>query len=140
MASDNLRMIRREDWPERLIEAIGTHAGLPFEWGISDCFLLPMDCVLAMTDTDPWWEERGYTSAAGAAKRLRRHGFASVADAFAAKFEEIPPTLAGRGDIGVIETPDGLAGVVFMDTGAIGKAEAGVRRVARSLVVRAFKV
>jgi hypothetical protein len=134
-------MTRREDWPERLIETIERHAALPFGWGISDCFTLPMDCVLAMTDADPWAEVRDtYATERGAAKQLRQRGFETLADAFASKFEEIPPSLAGRGDIGVVDSPDGLAGVVFVDTGAIGKAESGVRRVPRSLVLRAFKV
>lgn len=134
-------MTRREDWPERLIAAIEHHAALPFGWGSSDCFLLPMDVVLAMTDAEPWPDVRGaYASEAGAARQLRRRGFATLVEAFAAAFPEIPPSLAGRGDIGVVDSPRGLAGVVFMDTGVIGKAEAGIRRLPRSLVLRAFKV
>lgn len=132
--------MRREDWPERLMETIQRHAALPFGWGASDCFLLPMDCVEAMTGVDPWANERGYSTEAGAAKRLRKHGFETVADAFAATFEEISPALAQRGDIGIVDSPRGPAGVVFFDAGAIGKAETGVRRVSRSLVLRAFKV
>lgn len=134
-------MTRREDWPERLIEAIERHAALPFELGTSDCFLLPMDCVLAMTDAEPWPDVRGsYRSGSGAAKQLRRRGFADLGEAYAAVFPEIPPSLAGRGDIGVMESSQGLAGVVFMDAGVVGKAEIGVRRAPRSLVLRAFKV
>lgn len=134
-------MTRREDWPERLVEAIERHAALPFGWGSSDCFLLPMDCVRAMTDAEPWPEVRGqYASETGAAKQLRRRGFADMAEAFASAFPEIPPSLAGRGDIGIVDSPRGLAGVVFIDTGVVGKAEAGIRRLPRAHVLRAFKV
>jgi hypothetical protein len=134
-------MARREDWPERLLAEIERHSHMPFEYGTSDCFIFPMDCVEAMTGNDPWAGQRGYRTDKGAAGRLRRQGFKNVGDAFADKFEEIPVGKAGRGDIGVIETDKGTAGVVFIDTVAMGKAEdVGVKRVPRSLVTRAFRV
>lgn len=136
-------MRRREDWPERLTAEVERHDALPAEWGVSDCLNLPMDCVLAMTGEDPAAELRGsYSSEMGGAKMLAAHGWRSVADLFAAYFPEIPVALAGRGDIGVTKAERGLAGVVFVDTHAVGKHadQPGNIRVARSRIVRAFKV
>lgn len=134
-------MQRREDWPERLIETIERHGALPFEFGTSDCLTFPLACVEAMTGVLPWADEHGKTTQKGAAKLLRRHGFKTVADALASLFLEIPVAMAGRGDVGVIEGAHGVSGVVFIDNGAIGKADVmGTRRVPRSLVARAFKV
>ena len=131
--------MRLEDWPERLIDQIQRHSTIPFEWGKSDCVTFPMDCVSAMTGEDPSRDHRHYSTPRGAAKALAKNGFASVGDAFAAHFEEIPPAMAQRGDIGVVEGEAATAGVVFMDV-PIGKDVNGTRRVSRSLVTRAFRV
>lgn len=138
-------MTRREDWPERLFEAVERHAALAVEWGVSDCFVLCMDAVLAMTDAEPWPELRGaYATEMGAAKQLRSRGVGNVADLFASAFAEIPAALAGRGDLGVVAVPygAGFAGVVFVDTMAVGKHadQPGLIRVPRSVVARAFRV
>lgn len=138
-------MTRREDWPERLQDALDRHAALPTTWGTSDCLMMPMDCVLAMTGRDPAAEvRRAYSTAEGAAKLLLRRGFRSVADAYASVFPEIPVARAGRGDLGVVPVPygAGFAGVVFMGLGAFGKnADApGNLFVPRSAIVRAFRV
>ena len=117
------------------------HGDLPFEYGVSDCFTMPMDCVRAMTDADPSDGKRGYKTEQGALTRLRRQGFYNVADAFASQFEEIPPVRAQRGDIGALATNGLWAGVVFVDAFAWGKDEVhGIKRVPRAAVTRAFRV
>lgn len=135
-------MQRNEDWPERLIETIGHHGTLPLIYGVSCCLTMPLACVQAMTGELPWADEHGETDEAGARARLAAHGFTSTADAFAALFPEIPVALAQRGDVGVIERPDGVSGVIFVGAAAIGKHadRPGNLRIPRSLVTRAFKV
>lgn len=134
-------MTRREDWPERLLNEIEVHSGLSMDWGVSDCFVFPMDCVKAMTGVDPWADVRTYNSELGAAKLMRERGFENVGDAFAAKFTEIPPSLAQRGDIGVIEAEAGVCGVVFVGSDVVGKDPVrGIKRAPRAAVTRAFKV
>jgi hypothetical protein len=131
---------RREDWPERMLENLERHGALPLIWGQSDCFTLGMDNALAVTGADPWAAERDYSTEAQAARRLARHGFRDVGDAFAAVFPEIPPALAHRGDLGVVESPRGIAGVVFVGADVVGKAEFGTQRQPRAGVLRAFRV
>lgn len=136
---------RREDWPEQLLEVVAWHDAFPFAWGSSDCYLLPMDAVRAMTGTEPWPEVRGaYSTEAGAAKQLRARGFTSVAEAFASAFPEIPVAQAGRGDLGIVKVPEGSgwAGIVFVGPHAVGKHadRPGNIRVPRASVARAFRV
>ena len=137
-------LARRADWPERLQEVLDRHAALPFGWGSSDCLLLPMDGVLAMTGVDPAAAIRGtYRSARGAARQLARRGHAHVGEAFAAHFPEIAPALAHRGDLGLIRVPEGsgYAGVILFGLGAFGKAAAGgTVFVPRSAILRAFRI
>lgn len=135
-------IVRKEGWPDLLIAEIDRHATLPFEYGKADCFIFPMDCVRAMTGVDPFEAHRGkYKTLKGAYKLLKAHGVKNVGDAFARYFLEIPSSLAGRGDLGVVPGDNFVSGVVFMGSTVIGKHEVqGNMHVPRDLVTRAFKV
>lgn len=135
-------MTRVRDWPLRLEEAIERYQDGGFAWGERDCFTLPMDVAEALTGVDPWASERTYTTEIGAARKLRRLGFADVSDAFAAKFQEIAPSLAQRGDIGVVLDADGAAcGVIVLGAFVAGMSPiAGLTFLPRARLVRAFRV
>lgn len=132
--------MRIERWPEALIAEIERHRKLPFSWGESNCFYFPMDCVSVMTGFDPWEHERGCVSEDDYKSRLAKYGFANVADAFDDKFQECPPALARRGDIGVVEHKDILCGVVVEGVDVVGKSPDGTLRVPRYLLKRVFRV
>lgn len=134
--------MRLEDWDVRLAAVVERHHDLAGAWGISDCFLFAMDCVEAVTGTDPYADERGrYSDAAGAAERLKARGFRSVEAAIAAVFDSVPVAMAQRGDLGVTRLRDGTpACVVFVPGGVIGRGERGLVRLPRSVVKRAFEV
>lgn len=120
-------MSRVTDWEKRLRAVIGMHQALPSQYGLSDCYLLPDDAVEAVTGSTMYGAAvRRYRTPAGAAKQLRRRGFETVEDAFRAKFPEIAPSFAQRGDIGVIDSDGGVCGGVFT---AIGFAVRDVRAV-----------
>lgn len=130
-------------WEERLIEAVQRHEALPFAWGESDCFILPLDSVVACTGDDPGVTYRGaYDSADGARRVLWRMGHKSLGGAFADHLPPVAPALARRGDIGIADYPGAElgGGVVVMGAVLIGKGERGTVRLPRSLLVRAFKV
>lgn len=135
-------MTRVRNWPLRLDEVIERYQAGAFTWGERDCFTLPMDVVAALTGLDPWADERTYTTEIGAARKLKRLGFADVAGAFAAKFPEIPVTLAQRGDIGTVADADGAAcGVVVLGTLVAGMSPAaGLTFLPRARLARAFRV
>ena len=63
--------MRKEGWEERFLEVLAKHSKLPFKWGESDCAVLPMEIVEALTGSTPKTWSRDYSDAAGAAKKLR---------------------------------------------------------------------
>lgn len=134
-------MARIRNWPEVLRRVIDRHRDLPFQYGLSDCFRLPMDCVLAMTGRDPLAHLQGYENEIGAAKVLRRHGLETVGDAFASAFAEIPVMRMGRGDIAVVDQAGDVCGCVCVGDALVGKArDAGIVFLPRSAAARAFMV
>lgn len=143
-------MTRRPGWEERLFEVVADHSRRPFSWGGtdggSDCHMMAMDAVAALTGVDPYADERGrYTTRIGALRRFSARGFAWLGDAYAAVLEEVPPALAQRGDIGLVEILDERgrtveAAVVILPPHAHGKSETGAIRVPVAHVKRAFRV
>lgn len=130
-----------DGWEKRLNAVVAKHQLLPGEFGVSDCYIIPDDAVAAVTGDVMYPEARGYRTEAGAAKKLRRHGFANVREAFAARFREIPPTIARRGDIGVIERDGQFSGGVFTSIGFATRAHGGpVIFIPVSQVSAAFRV
>src|SRR5687768_18469658 len=109
--------MRLENWPRLLIEFLADEK--PFEWGSRDCSLFAADAVLCITGADPAKSLRGkYKTEKGAARILkRRGGLEKVAANLAAdnRMEEIPPLLAQRGDVVLIDSPLGDAlGIIDM--------------------------
>ena len=149
-------MRRHEDWENRLNTVIEWHWAAPFRYGRSDCFAFPVDAIEAVTG-ETVFDYRQYRTEQGAARLLRRHGFETVADAFASRFETVPVSLAGRGDIGVVRRagkrsaavpgraaePPGqgvTSGGVFTGLGFLTRGEAGLIAVPRADIDAAFKV
>lgn len=101
-------------WRTALHEAVEAHRRVPFEYGRNDCALFAADCIKAMTGLDLASGFRGsYRSAGGAHRALKRAGHPDLVALAAHFFEEIPPMMAGAGDIAAFDTPDGWAlGVV----------------------------
>jgi cell wall-associated NlpC family hydrolase len=143
-------MNRKPGWEERLIEVVADHSRRPFSWGGkgggSDCHMMAMDAVAAITGTDPYADERGrYATRIGALRRFTSRGFRWLGDAYAAVLQEVPPALAQRGDIGLVLVDDGKGGtveaaVVILPPHAHGKSETGAIRVPVHHVTRAFRV
>ena len=141
---------RRPGWELRLLEVVADHSRRPFAWGGvgggSDCHMMAMDAVVAVTGADPYADERGrYSTRRGALRRFRARGFGWLGEAYAAVLDEIPPAHAQRGDIGLVLVDDGKGGtveaaVVMLPPHAHGKSETGAVRVPVSAVTRAFRV
>lgn len=142
--------MRLAGWEDRLLDVIADHQGRPFEWGGrrggSDCHMMAMDAVAAVTGADPYAAERGrYATPQGALRRFTARGLAGLGEAYAAVFDEIPPALARRGDIGLVRVADAAgrlaeAAVVILPPNAYGKAATGALRLPLSAVFRAFRV
>lgn len=113
---------------------------MPGAFGVSDCAILPADCILAITGADPFKKFRGYKTEAGGAKRMLKAGFADLPALFTSALSEIPPSLAQRGDVGFASRDGVLYGGVFTSFGFASKAQHGVIYEPITAVVRAFKV
>lgn len=121
-------MTRLEGWESALFEALAPHMAAPFAWGASDCFLMAMDAMRAVTGEDPYGEHRGrYKTAAGAMKRIRSKGFRDLEGAMDAICERVIPSLARRGDIVSLMADDGIALGVVVGDGILCKAPAGIQ-------------
>lgn len=129
---------RLRDWPERLAALFAASAARPFEWGSFDCCLFAADAVLAVTGHDPAADLRAtYSTEAGAARVLRRHGgVAGVAAARAGR--EVSPALAQPGDVGLSHHNPELpalavwGGCAWHQAGAVGLEVVPAESVARA--------
>lgn len=89
-------LVRRPDWPERLVEFIEGRRVRPFCWGVNDCCLFAADGVLDMTDVDLAEGLRGYTTARQASARVRKAG---GMEALASALTPKSSGFASRGDV-----------------------------------------
>jgi hypothetical protein len=132
--------MRPDGWEEALARAIERHSLLPFEWGVSDCFMMATDAAEAATGSPVLAEYRRYTTEVGAARVMRRAGVEDVGNILALHLTPIAPALAQRGDLGVIERDGTIAAGVFTSFGFAVKAQHGVFYEPVTSVARAFKV
>ena len=132
--------MRVKGWERALLDVVARHRAQPFAWGVSDCFTLPLDAIIAITGADPWPGLHDYDSRLAAARCLKLEGYTTLADAFEDQFPEIEVPFAQRGDVGVIEDDGALCGALFLAQGVAGKTESGLHIFTRDRVVRAFKV
>lgn len=145
-------MPRLKGWRPALFAAIDAHRGKPFQWGVHDCAVLAADAVAAMTGEDLAAAYRGkYTDRDGAGLLLAEHGFLDAVALAADRFEEIPVSRAGVGDLAAIpigsnSVPVELQGVGSLALGIVtGPVIAvmtakGLSSVPLAAAVRAFRV
>ena len=135
--------MRVKDWEAALAAELRRHAGMPFGYGESDCFLVCADAVKAITGIDPYPDARRYRTETGAAKALRQHGFTTIVDAWAAKFREINRLSAMRGDICIVDGRGawhGPAGAIWNGREAFTKGPDGNVLLALDEVRQVFRV
>lgn len=134
--------MRFEDWQDRLADVIAKHDALPFEYGVSDCAMLPIDVIEALTGSLPDIMRVTYHDMASARQLGREHGCQNLAEFFALALPEIPVAFAGRGDIGIADYRGAIVGggVVVVGIDLIGKGHEGTVRLPRQYLSRAFRV
>ena len=120
-------MVRREDWPLRLNAWLDSARERAFKWGAHDCVMAAADAVRMMTGEDPAKAYRGlYTSKREAVVLLADHGGleAMVSSVLGAPLPT--PKLAQRGDLVLVDSPEGQALSVVVGAAAVGPGKAGV--------------
>ena len=117
-------MGRLVDWPDRLQAHIEEWRHKKFEWGKSDCGHFCLYAEKAMCGAsrfDDWIGQ--YSSQNGFARFLVKMGGNDLAASVGARLREINPSKAQRGDVALIDTPDGsaLSLVIGDKVAAMGK-------------------
>jgi hypothetical protein len=97
--------MRFEDWPNRLLSVIDGAAARPFVWGEWDCGQFVGAAIEAQTGTNPVAQLRAkYTTEVGMKRILTRDYDGSLLAFWSAQLGgPVPVTMAGRGDIVVVE-------------------------------------
>lgn len=144
-----LILTRPEGWERRLVAAIEHHSEVPGEWGRSDCWMMALDGIEAVTGVRLFPALRRYKSEAGGYRAFAKLGFTTVEEAFASALEPIGRFSAMRGDVGVVEREGLISAGVFDGEGLAVKTLYGdakhivrsdVQRFPLSAVKSAFKV
>ena len=135
-------MTRREDWFVRLSGFLAVAERCAFVPGQFDCALFAAGAVEAMTGVDLAAHWRGrYRSLRGGLRVLRSEGYRDHIDLVRAHFPPIAPSMAGVGDLGVIETDSGPAlGLVLGPLVAVLKVGGGLDRVPLTRLEGAFRI
>lgn len=116
-------MERLLSWETHLNDHIEEWRNVTFKWGQYDCALFCLYAEKAMCGASRFEDFIGqYKSAAGSAKALMKFGGGSLADTVAQRLQECDIMTARRGDVALIDTPDGdaLALVIGDKVAAMG--------------------
>lgn len=132
-------MSRVDNWEIALADALTKAEAVPFSWQCGGCVGLAIDCAEAITGKAPL-EKPVLSDALDAKRWLKKSGHADLADAVAAHLEEIPVAFAGRGDIGIVDRDGSQTAAVCAGLYWLARSEAGLVRVSRAEIKRAFRV
>lgn len=137
------RPVRLEGWEERLIAVMEAWRDRPFDWSGANCGHPVADAYIAMHGELPEGVAElvaAVSSRLTLAKALKAKGVASLGDLIALYANEIPPSMAQRGDIAVIETDEGDGLAIMMNGQAQGRDPEGVVRFDPPMIKRAFAI
>lgn len=98
--------MRKQNWPVILNDKIEEYKNAPFEWGKVDCLRFAGLISIDILENDPYGtmsEDFAYTTEEEAKGLLDTHFGGKMANVFGKVFEEVPPKMAGRGDIAVVD-------------------------------------
>ncbi|WP_167525710.1 DUF6950 family protein [Cupriavidus oxalaticus] len=133
-------MQRLEDWPTRLAEFIEARQERAFSRGVSDCCMFVADAIEAMTGTDPAARWRGLYFTDKGAHRLLRDNGGVVGLCSLVLGPSIPAPLAGRGDVVLIDAPEGEALAVCLGGTIAAQGGKGVIFLPATAAKAAWKV
>lgn len=134
--------IRQEDWAHSLARMVDAWRDRSFVWGEADCLLFCRACSEAITGADILADLPAYASELGAARELRRLGFANPADLLVSRLEETRPAMARRGDWVMLEGGGLVPGSFGVNVGrhSVHMGETGLVWVPAASAVRAWVI
>lgn len=113
---------------------------LPGEWGVSDCWMLTMDAIEAVTGEPVLKHLRRYKTEVGGYRLFAKHGFTTVEEALASALQPVGRLSAQRGDVGVIERDGLISSGVFDAEGFVVKTLYGEGRTVTHSDIRHFPI
>lgn len=133
--------MRLPDWDRRLARVTEKHLALPGEWGVCDCGLTVGEAIEAVTGTNPLAEFAGrYSTELGAARIMKRKGWADMGDVLAHFFPPVGRLLAQRGDVGTVMQGGALTAGYVTEYGFAAKGPRGLIFHPQTEIVSAYKV
>lgn len=117
-------MGRVNNWPDKLAEHVEAWRHKKFRLGRYDCALFCLNAEKAITGSTRFPEfVNAYSSEKGSIEALAGAGFDSMESILDSRLEQIKLTMAQRGDVALISTPNGdaLSLVLGNQLAAMGK-------------------
>jgi hypothetical protein len=135
-------LTRYPEWRARLAGYVSASRRRAFAYGSFDCALFAAGAVEVQTGVDLRRQLAGrYTTKIGAARVLRRNGFADPAEVAAALLPPIPVAAARQGDVATIRTGAGVALAVVGGPHLLAaRAGSGLIALPLTAAVAAFRV
>jgi hypothetical protein len=145
-----MSLTRLHTWEREFHAFLSSRIALPFAYGSNDCCLFACDGLHSMTGVDIAKHFRGYSTAIGALRAIRKVTGGSTVDdaaAYCANKYSIPelahPFLAKRGDLVLIEQSPGdlVMGLVHL-TGSyvVAPGGAGLHRLQLAEIKKAWSI
>lgn len=128
--------MRHEDWPIRMEQAISRHEGKAFRYGRFDCVIFCADVIEDMTGEYP--HSFVYSNKAEAEAIFAEYG--SLGSIVSTLFESIPPKMAKRGDLVMVEQDGGSLGICIGSRVVLPARPEGLARVGLDEAIAAWKV
>ena len=97
-------IIRKDNWPEILMEEIDRARKRPFKFGLHDCCMFTARTFKTYTGVDLARKLRGYKTAAGATRMLKKKGKGTLLRTMEGVMKDhgcpkVKPALLRRGDV-----------------------------------------
>jgi hypothetical protein len=126
-------MTRIEGWDAALYDYLETEPHKPFTWDQDNCVALAYGCIKALRGEFKPPMDASWTDEKAALRTLRNMKCKTLADAFAKHLDEIPPAMAGRGDIGIIDNGALICtGQFFVGRGVDGRVIRNLHEIQRA--------
>lgn len=135
-----MTLTRVPGWDRALPLVIERHMALPGEWGVSDCWMLTMDAIEAVTGERVLKHLRRYKTEVGGYRLFAKHGFTTVEEALVSVLQPVGHLSAQRGDVGVIERDGLISSGVFDAEGFVVKTLYGEGKTVTHSDIRHFPI
>lgn len=134
-------MGRLANWPDRLTDHIEKWRSKKFRWGTSDCSMFVLQAEKAICGESRFQDFVGkYKSEDGSRRALEEFGAGTLEATLDDRLEVIDIKFAMRGDVGLIETPEGDALSLVIGNQVAAMSKTGLVFLPLSAVKKVWRV